>query len=91
MKLALPASVKNFLHRYHLTLFIVLIAGGLAFVVLSLMPIINPQAPQDEEPSQSATIPKLDKATIKQVDSLQSNGTPAPMPAYPGRTNPFAE
>lgn len=86
------APIIRFLHRYHLTLFIVLVAGSLAFVAFSLLPILSHSSgdtPTDQTTTQ--TVPSLNKKTIDQVEKLQPSGTPSQLPNYTGRTNPFGE
>lgn len=93
MKLSIPDSLKKFFRRYNLTMFIVFLAGSLAFVVFSLIPIINSSYATTDSaanPTESAT-PTLNQDTIKRVEQLQPSGTPSELPHYSGRINPFAE
>ena len=91
MKLGIPVSAIKFLHRYSFTIYIVVVLGGLALVILSFTNIINASSATTTVQTPDSSIPTFDQATIKKIDSLQPSGTPTHLPSYKGRTNPFSE
>lgn len=88
---ALKKSLVAFLHRFHITLFVLVVFGGLAVVVFMLNHVIirsgdssgyTPETP-------SAT---FDQDTITRIQELQTrdqSNSSLQLPA--GRTNPFVE
>lgn len=85
------APLTSILGRYHLTIFIVILVGGLVTAVLLLNGILQ-QASDTTGYTSSLDIAPFDQATIDRVAELRAS-TEAPtaftLPA--GRTNPFAE
>lgn len=88
-------SVKKFiftiLRRYHIILFVILVAGGLAVVVFMLNLIILKSSNPDgyTATSNNAT---FDQATIDRIKQLRTSGeNDAPLDLGKGRTNPFVE
>lgn len=88
---AIKQNLTAFLRRFHITLFVLIVFGGLAVVVFMLNSVIirssdtsgyTPETP-------NAT---FDQATIDRIEELQtrdqSGGT---LQLPPGRTNPFIE
>jgi hypothetical protein len=88
---ATKKAIAAFLRRFHVTLFVLIVFGGLALVVFMLNSVIirssdtsgyTPETP-------NAT---FDQATIDRIEELQtrdqSGGT---LQFPPGRTNPFVE
>jgi hypothetical protein len=88
---AIKKTVAAFLHRFHVTIFVLVVFGGLALVVFMLNNVIvlstdsagyTPETPSAE----------FDQATIDRIEELQtrdqSNGG---LQLPPGRTNPFVE
>lgn len=77
--------------RYHLTLFIVLIAAGLVASVYFLTTILNDASVDDtyRSPISAGT---LDQATLDRINALHTSDDALPTPVPPsGRTNPFVE
>lgn len=84
---AIKKAIVAFLHRFHIIIFVVLILGGLAVVVLLLNNIValsgqkNGYAPD----TNNAT---FDQTTIQKIENLQNRSQ---TPPTSGRTNPFVE
>lgn len=77
--------------RYHFTIFIVVLASGLAVAVLTLNSILEQPADANGYKS-SLDITSFDQATIDRVTKLRSSSDAPPEFVFPsGRTNPFAE
>lgn len=91
MKFHLPRPFLKFLHRFHFTIFAVVALGGLALVILSFFTTFSRSSTPSVSGGSTSSVPVLDQATMKKVDSLQPSGTPSPLPNYPGRTDPFSE
>lgn len=91
MQVSIPLPVLRFLHRYHLTIFVVLVLGGLALVILSVDQTVTSASTIPTSSTTSSTdIPAFDKATMQKIDALQPSGTPTPL-NLSGRYNPFSE
>lgn len=94
MNLSLTAVKKSFaafLRRFHVTLFVLVVFGGLAIVVFMLNSIIvrstDTSGYTPETPSAS-----FDQETIQRIEDLQTrdqSGNTLQLPS--GRTNPFIE
>ena len=78
--------ISRFLHRFHVTLFVVLIVGGLSVATLLLNKAITTQADTVAEPSQQA----FDEKTMTRIQNLHTTDdqTKLVLPAA-GRTDPF--
>ena len=81
--------LKNFVHRFHFVLFVLIIAGGLALAIFLLNNLIS-ESQQEVPVSTKAT---FDTATIQRLEELRtrddSQNTQIVLP--PGRINPFVE
>lgn len=80
-------SVSQFLHRFHVILFVLLVVGGLATATFLLFEIVNNNTPPEPIPSTSS----FDQETIDKIRGLRtpSDGrTDLELPN--GRTNPFS-
>lgn len=90
-KKSIPKSVVQFFGRYHLTLFIVFLVGGLSTAVLVLNAVLIESANTDGYTS-SLDMTTFDQATIDNVKKLRlSSDTPAEFTLPDGRISPFAE
>lgn len=98
MKLAItltPKKIKEaffaFLHRFHVVVFVVLVLGGLVWVVLLLnLTVITSSEPNDYTPPTSTTT--FDQDTIKRIEELKTRDQNADISMPPGvRINPFVE
>jgi hypothetical protein len=87
-----PKAIINFLHRYHVVLFAVIILGGLAFMVLSLNNIIVASSEAGADYTPAGTTFTFDEKTIKRIDDLKSRDqATGELDLSSGRTNPFVE
>lgn len=77
--------------RYHLTLFVVVLVGGLSTAVLMLNEILK-QSSNPNGYTSSLDIASFDQATIDRLQRLKSSDEASTAPALPtGRLSPFAE
>lgn len=88
---AIKKSLATFLRRFHVTLFVLIVFGGLAIVVFMLNGIIirstDTSGYTPETPNAN-----FDQTTIDRIEELQTRdqaGSGLTLP--PGRTNPFVE
>lgn len=83
-------QLGNFLRRYHLVLFVVLVIGSMSVVVL----LINQSLESSIDTSSIAPqrTPTLDQKTIDRVKLLQPSAAQQPLDLPKNqRTNPFVE
>jgi hypothetical protein len=82
----------NFVHRFHVIIFVTLVIGGLAAVVLLFNNIIiRSSEPGDYVPTSSAPS-SFDQSTIDRIDQLKSRtDSDTPLDLSKGRINPFVE
>lgn len=88
---SLSRPLKRFFHRFHTTLFILVVLGGLVYATLLLASILNDASISEgyESPIQAGSI---DQATLDRIDALHSSDEELPPPPrVEGRTNPFVE
>lgn len=84
-------AVIRTITRYHLTIFIVLVASGLGFAVFTFANLLNESSSDDTytSPIGAGTI---DQATLERIKVLHTSDEPTPSIVLPeGRTNPFSE
>lgn len=84
-------SIKGFFGRFHTTLFILLVLGGLVYATLMLAGLLNDASigADYESPITAGTI---DQATLDRINSLHTSDGTLPDPQTPsGRSNPFVE
>lgn len=83
----------RFLQRFHLTIFIVVIVGGLAYAVVSLYSVLSEASTIPEQPAATATAATTyDQVTIDHLNKLYSaDNAPANIDLPAGRINPFSE
>lgn len=84
-------AVVNFLHRFHVMVFVVVVLGGMIAATLVLNSIISKSTESaDYSPPVNAS---FDQKTIERVKELktrnESNDSGLDLPS--GRTNPFVE
>ena len=80
----------NFIKRFHLILFFILVAGLVAAAVLLINNALT--EPSQEQYTSSINAGSIDQATLERIQSLHSSSQPTAAPALPeGRINPFAE
>ena len=89
--LTLRKTIAHFIGRYHVVLFVVVVLGGLAVVVLRLNAIIVDSA-QSDGYTPASNNASFDQATIDRVKQLKTRSeTSSQLDLSKGRTNPFAE
>lgn len=84
----IPKLIGHFLRRYNLVIFVVIVAGSMAAIVLFAYQIVQSSSAVSDAPPPSAT---FDQVTIEKVNSLKSTSNQTPLVLPPGRTNPFGE
>lgn len=83
--------LKGFFGRFHTTLFILLVLGGLVYATLLLAGLLNDASigAEYESPISAGT---LDQATLDRINALHTSDGTLPEPQTPsGRSNPFVE
>jgi len=88
---AIKKGVATFLHRFHLTLFVIFILGGLAVVVFMLNGVIVKSSEANGyAPNANSTV--FDEKTIQEIENLKTTGqSNDDLDLSHGRTNPFVE
>jgi hypothetical protein len=85
-------TVANFLRRFHIVIFTVIVAGGLVFVMLTLNNIVAQSSAINDETALTKDNATFDTATIKRIEDLNAIDEPySPVESYRGRKNPFTE
>jgi hypothetical protein len=87
---SIKKTVTTFLHRFHVILFVVIVLGGLAIVILILNNIVVRSGQSDGYTSDTNNA-SFDQATIKKIQDLQNRGQSGSQIPATGRTNPFIE
>lgn len=85
-------SITRSIKRYSLTVFIVLIAGGLSASVIMLKNAIDRSDPEQSNYRSTIDDSSFDQTTVDRINQLKpsaENTTAAPLPS--GRVNPFGE
>ena len=90
------SSIKKlilaFLHRFHVIIFVVIVLGGLASVVLLLNSIIVSSSNPGDYIPPGSNPSSFDQPTIDRIEQLKSRtDSSAPLDLSKGRTNPFVE
>ena len=84
-------AIVGILHRYHITMFVVGVAGGLVVVVFLLNAIIL-KSGENNGYTGSSNDATFDQATITRIKQLHTAGEGnTPLDLTQGRTNPFVE
>lgn len=78
-------AFSQFLHRFHVILFVVLVVGGLSLVTLFLNVAIT--KPASDVPSTSEQ--PFDEATMTKIENLRTTSDQSDLTPPPGRINPF--
>jgi hypothetical protein len=85
---SIKKGIVAFLHRFHVMIFVIIVLGGLAVVILLLNNVVIRSGQKDGYTSDIST-GSFDQATIKKIQDLQ-NRSQSPIPSS-GRINPFVE
>jgi len=85
-------SLANFIHRFHVTIFVIVVLGSLVVVVLLLNNVIIRSSEQGDYVPTSSAPSSFDQATIDRIEQLKSRtDTSSPLDLSKGRINPFVE
>lgn len=88
---ALKKSLAAFVHRFHITLFVLVVFGGLAVVVFMLNNVIVRSTDTSDYVPETPSA-NFDQATIDRIEELQTRDQMNDsLILPPGRTNPFVE
>ncbi|HET8884054.1 MAG TPA: hypothetical protein VFM68_01130 [Candidatus Saccharimonadales bacterium] len=89
--ITIKKTVVNFLRRYHVVLFSVIVLGGLVVAVFVLNTIITSSAENDNYiPTENSV--SFDQETIERVNQLKSRDeAQQELDLSQGRINPFVE
>lgn len=80
------SSLLQFLHRYHVLLFVLTVIGGLSLATFMINQVINIPVSSDTQ----STTESFDKETMNKVKTLRKpDEAPAPLVLPSGRVNPF--
>lgn len=89
---SIKKSLGNLLQRFHVIIFVMVVLGGLAVVVLRLNGIILVSEQQGDYIPPNSSPSSFDQTTIDRVEQLKSRtDSSAPLDLSKGRTNPFVE
>jgi len=77
--------ISQFLHRFHVILFVVFVIGGLSLVTLFLGQAITAQG----TPPPTAGDPPFDTATMSKIENLRTTTDTSNLILPNGRTNPL--
>jgi hypothetical protein len=84
-------SIKRFFTRFHTTLFMLAVLGGLVYATLMLASILNDASIGGDYQS-PITAGSIDQVTLDRINSLHTSQDDLPsQPQTNGRVNPFAE
>lgn len=89
--------VSRFFYRFHITVFIIVITGGLMYAVYSLYHLVtmasDPTSPTTTTSLGTSTMTSANsQITINQIKTLYpSSEAPSAVPPSSGRPNPFGE
>ena len=83
-------KLTNFLLRYHLFIFFIVMITGVTFVIVLINQTLTETSNQQFAPRVSTGT--IDQASLERIQSLHTSTQPTPPPTFPaGRINPFAE
>jgi hypothetical protein len=80
----------SFLRRFHVTIFAIIVIGGLAIVVFMLNNIIIRSADTSDYTPETPSA-TFDEATIDRIEDLKTRNQTDSQLDLSGRTNPFIE
>lgn len=81
--------LKTLFKRFHVTIFIILIGGGLVYAVFSLNQLVSQAA--DGLSSSNTDNTSFNPTTITELHKHHTSTTTSPQDLGSGRINPFAE
>ena len=84
--------ITSWLNRLNVTLFIVIVVGGLIYSILILTNILQLSPSSSSSSTSQTTSTQFDQTTINNIKKLKASSDNSTAPALPsGRTNPFSE
>ena len=86
-----PFRIQDFIGRYHVMIFTVIVGGGLSFMAYSLLMIVNnTNAPDDYMPQTVDST--FNSQTINRLEQLRPTSNSPSQPDMPsGRSDPFPQ
>ncbi|HEY5695666.1 MAG TPA: hypothetical protein VIQ80_02420 [Candidatus Saccharimonadales bacterium] len=87
---SIKKAVIGSLHRFHIVMFVVIVLGGLAMVIL-LLNNVAVRSSQSDGYTPDTNNTSFDQATIKRIQDLKSTGQSSGQLPTGVRTNPFVE
>lgn len=88
---AIKTALVAFLRRFHVTLFVLVVFGGLAIIVFMLNNVIVRSGDTSDYTPETPSA-TFDQATIERIEELKTRDqTEGNLVLPPGRTNPFVE
>ena len=86
---SLTKPIAAFLKRYHIVLFVLIVAGSLAVALFTLMQSVQPSS--DQPPVTTSSL-RFDQSTIDAIDQLGTrDDTRGKLNLPSGRVNPLSE
>ena len=83
--------IKTLSKRFHLTLFFILVAGGLSGAILVINDTLNDSS-TDTNYTSSINAGSIDQVTLTRLNALHTSAEGNPAPTLPvGRINPVGE
>ena len=83
--------IKKLSKRFHLTLFFILVAGGLSSAILVINNTLKDSS-TDSNYTSSINAGSIDQVTLTRLNALHTGAEGAPAPTLPvGRINPVSE
>lgn len=80
-------TISQFMHRFHVTIFVVFVVGGLSLATLFLQQVITAPPQADTGVSDSAST--FDDATMGRISNLHTTDDKSSLTLPHGRINPF--
>jgi hypothetical protein len=83
-------AVSQFMHRFHVTIFVVFVVGGLSLATLFLQRVITATPQADAGTTGSAsTFSKSEMDTMERIRNLHTTDDKSSLTLPSGRINPF--
>ena len=86
-----PFKIQDFIGRYHVMIFTIIVGGGLSFMAYSLLMIVtNTDVPADYTPQRADS--SFNDQTIDKLEQLRPVSSSPSRPDIPsGRSDPFPQ
>ena len=84
-------SIADIFNRLNLVLFIIVVAGGLIFAIITLSNVLE-HPPSDSSQTSGVNAQFIDQATLNRLNKLNNSSDSSGNQVLPsGRINPFSE